>query len=47
MLLRVPLLDEVEIGQVNARKRLVFYVSFLELSFREPQMEDLQSILHL
>ena len=46
MLLRVPL-DKVEPRQVNARKRLVFNVPFLELPLREPQMKDLQAILHL
>jgi hypothetical protein len=46
LLLLVPF-DEVKLRQVNASKRLVFDVPFLELSLRKPQMEDLQSILHL
>lgn len=46
VLLRVPL-DEVEPRQVNARERLVFDVPFLELLLREPQMKNLQAVLHL
>jgi hypothetical protein len=46
VLLRVPL-DEVEPRQVNARERLVFDVPFFELLLREPQMKNLQAVLHL
>jgi len=40
-------LDEIEPGQVNARKRLVLDVPLLELFLRKPQVENLQAVLHL
>jgi hypothetical protein len=40
-------LDEIETRQINTRKRLVFYMPFFELPLCKPQMEDLQTILHL
>jgi myo-inositol catabolism protein IolC len=39
--------DQLKPRQVNASKRLVFYVPFREFSLRKPQMEKLQAILHL
>jgi hypothetical protein len=40
-------LDKVERGQVNASKRFIFDMPFLELPLRKPQMKNLQAILDL
>ena len=39
--------DKVERGQVNASKRFIFDMPFLELPLRKPQMKNLQAILNL
>jgi hypothetical protein len=39
--------DKVERGQVNASKRFIFDMPFLELPLRKPQMKNLQAILDL
>ena len=46
LLLLVPF-DKVKLRQVNASKRLVLDVPFLNFSLRKPQMEDLHAVLHL
>ena len=46
LLLLVPF-DKVKLRQVNASKRLVLDVPFLDFSLRKPQMEDLHAVLHL
>ena len=46
LLLLVPF-DKVKLRQVNASKRLVLDVPFLNFSLRKPQMEDFQAVLHL
>ena len=46
MLLLVPF-DKVKLRQVYASKRLGFYVPFLDLSLRKPQMKYFQAVLHL
>ena len=47
LLLLLLAFDEVKPRQVNASKRPVFDMPFLEFSLRKPQMKDLQAILHL
>jgi hypothetical protein len=47
LLLLLAPFDEVKPRQVNASKRPVFDVPFLEFSLRKPQMENLQAVLHL
>ena len=46
LLLPAPF-DEVKPRQVNASKRPVLDMPFLELLLRKPQMENLKTVLHL
>ena len=47
LLLLLLAFDEVKPCQVNASKRPVFDMPFLEFFLRKPQMENLHTILHL